>query len=583
MSREEYTQNDTRSGSKLGNVSDQFEDSNSRRTFLKALGVTGIAGLAGCTGGGESYDGEENGDETTASSGGGETETEGSDDGTAGSSTLRMSATQRFGTVDPAKGTDYTQVLALVNLYDPLVFPDTEGNLKPHLAEDWTVSDDNKTYTFTLREGVTFHSGNPVRAEDVKFSAERFLDINQGYSSLLGNVLSKENVTVEDDRTVSFTLDRVHSPFLATLVLLFVVDKKAVMDNAADGDFGDRGDYAQDYLNNNDAGSGPYELAGFERQAQISFSRYTDYWQPFKDGAYDNVVVKIITKDPTVRSLMKTGELDVSSQYQSEETYQALAKEDDIRVDSIPTVTMFYFKINTQKSPTDDPAVREAMAYGFDYETARNQIAPGSLPAQGPLAPSFGVHNDDIVQPTYDPEKAKQILADAGYEEGDITVQNTYVKDFGLEEKMGLLFQQNMDEIGINVELNPQTWGTMTELATSVEKTPHVNQVFYGPVYPSPDTVFYNQYHSGTASTWMSMEHLEDSKVDSLIDEARSTVDPDTRGQLYADLQDHLANLYPDLFIFVQSKKHAFAEDVQGYTFRPSMSFDYWFPDFYQE
>jgi peptide/nickel transport system substrate-binding protein len=172
------------------------------------------------------------------------------------------------------------------------------------------------------------------------------------------------------------------------------------------------------------------------------------------------------------------------------------------------------------------------------------------------------------------------VLADAGYEEGDITIQNTYVKSFGLEEKMGLLFQQNMNEIGIDVELNPQTWGTMTELATSVEDTPHVNQVFYGPVYPSPDTVFYNQYHSDAASTWMSMEHLEDDTIDSLIEEARSTVDTDQRNQIYADLQSELAGLYPDLFVFVQSKKHAFADEVQGYTYRPAMSFDYWSHDF---
>lgn len=542
-------------------------------------------GLAGCTGG----DGDD-GTTTTASDDGGDGDddsTTASDDGDGGGGgeskrTLRSNAVQRFGTIDPAKGTDYTQTMALVNLYDALVFPDSEGNLQPHLAEDWSVSEDNRTYTFTIREGVTFHSGNPVRAQDVKFSVERFFDINQGYASLLTGVLQKENVVVEDDRTVSFTLDRVHSPFLATLVLLFVVDEKAVLDNAADGEFGDRGDYGQEYLNSNDAGSGAYSLKNFERQSHITFQKYDGYWQSFPEGAYDEVQVQIITKDPTVRSLVKTGELDMTSQYQSQETYEALGEEEGIRVETIPTVTLFYFKINTKKSPTDDVAVRQALAYGFDYETARNEIAPGSLPATGPLAPSFGAHNEDIVQPTYDPEKAKQILADAGYSEGDLTITNTYVKDFALEEKMGLLFQQNMDAIGIDVELKPQTWGTMTELATSVEKTPHVNQVFYGPVYPSPDTVFYNQYHSEAAATWMSMEHLEDDQVDSMIDEARSTVDPDARNGIYADLQSHLAELYPDLFIFVQSKKHAFADDVAGYTFRPSQSYDYWFHDFHQ-
>jgi peptide/nickel transport system substrate-binding protein len=140
-----------------------------------------------------------------------------------------------------------------------------------------------------------------------------------------------------------------------------------------------------------------------------------------------------------------------------------------------------------------------------------------------------------------------------------------------------------MSEIGIDVELNPQTWGTMTELATSPEKTPHVNQVFYGPVYPSPDTVFYNQYHSEAASTWMSMSHLEDDEVDSLISEARSTVSSEKRAQIYGDLQQRLAELHPGLFVFVQSKKHAFAENVQGYKYRPSQSYDYWFHNYRNE
>lgn len=559
-------------------VVEALSDANSRRTFLRGLGVAGAAGLAGCTGGGGSD--SENGTTTDAEDDAEETDESEETDSQSDPSVLRMNAVQRFGTIDPSKGTDYTQTMALLNLYDGLVFPDSDGNLQPHLAEDWTVSDDSKTYTFKLREDATFHSGNPVRAEDVKFTVERFYDIDQGYSSLLKDVLDKENVTAVDEKTIEFTLNRVHAPFLATLVLLFIVDKKEVLDNAQDGDFGDRGDYGQEYLNSNDAGSGAYELKSFERQSQISFSKYDDYWMGWDDDAFDEVRIRIITEDPTVRSLMKTGELDMTSQYQSKETYETLEGEDGIRVQEIPTVTVFYMKMNTQKAPTDDPAVREAISYGFDYETARSEIAPGSLQAQGPLAPSFGAHDDSVEQPTYDPERAKQILADAGYSEGDITIQNTYVQDYELEEKMGLLFQQNMDEIGIDVELNPQTWGTMTEIATDPEKTPHVNQVFYGPVYPSPDTVFYNQYHSEAAETWMSMAHLEDDEVDSLIDQARETVDEEERAQIYGDLQSRIVDLHPDMFVFVQSKKHAFAEKVQGYTFRPSQSYDYWFHDY---
>lgn len=548
----------------------QSEDS--RRRFLKAVGAAGVTSLAGCAGD-DSSDGS---DDTTDSESNGDSTSEGD-----GGTQMSLNVTQRFGTVDPAKGTDYTQTMALVNLYDPLVFPTPEGEIRPHLAEDWDVSEDSRSFSFTLREGATFHSGNPVRAEDVKFSLERLLAINQGWASQFSGLVDPESITVEGDRQITFELNEIFSPFLAALVLLYVVDKKTVLENAQDGEFGDRGDYGQEYLNNNDAGSGPYTLGEFERGSFITWERFEDYWEPFPDGAFDTVRAEIIEQDSTVRSLIRNGELDMTSQYQSEETYSALNSEDGVRVETIPTATMFYFKINTQREPTSDPAVREAMAVGFDYETARTEIAPGSEQAVGPIPELFQAHNSDITQPTYDPERAKQILSDAGYSEGDITITNTYVQDFDLEEKMGLLFQDNMAEIGITVELQPQTWGTMTDIAASVEDTPHTNQVFFGPVKPHPDSFFFNQYHSEAANTWMSMEHLDDSEVDSMINEARSTAEADQRTAIYEDLQSRIADLYPDLFIFNQVKKHGFREDVQGYQFRPAQSYDYWFHNYH--
>ena len=554
-----------------------------RRQFLRAVGAAGIAGLAGCTGDGGNG-GTGDGGTGDGGSGDGGTGDGGTGDGDGGdrSGRLRLNAVQRFGTVDPAKGTDYTQTMAMVNLYDPLVFPTPEGEIRPHLAEDWTVSDDSRSFTFTVRDDAQFHSGNRVTAEDVKFSLERLLGINQGFASQFNDLVDPSNVTVEGDQQVTFELDQVFSPFVSALVLLFVVDKQEIMDNAEDGEFGDRGDYGQAYLQNDDAGSGPYTLGSFERGTSITWERFEDYWMEFPDGAFDTVTAEIITEDSTVRSLMRSGDLGMTSQYQSNETFETLAEESGVRVEEIPTATMFYFKINTQKSPVDDRAVRRAMAHGFDYETARTEIAPGSKRAIGPIPELFSVHNGDIQQPTYDPERAQQILADAGYSEGDIQVTNTYVQDFGLEEKMGLLFQQNMDQIGIDVELQPQTWGTITDRAANVESTPHVTQVFYGPIKPHPDSFFFNQYHSEAADSWINMEHLEDDQVDTMIDEARATVDADQRAGIYRDLQTRVAGLTPDLFVFNQVKRLGFREDVRGYTFRPAQSYDYWWHDYHE-
>lgn len=559
---ETHTSNDEKSGEI--SVTDLLTNK-SRRRFLSGLGAVGAAALAGCTGG-----------ENTTSA---DDESSGS-----GSSDSRLVANigQRMGTIDPAKGTDYVQAMALVNLYDPLVFPDSEGTLQPNLASDWSVSEDGTTYTFTLEEGITFHSGNPVTAEDVQFSVERFMDIDQGYASLLTGILEKENITVEDEQTVTFELNRSYTPFLPIMVLLFIVDKTLIMENLSDGEFGDRGDYGQEFINNNDAGSGAYQLDSFSRGNSITFAAFDDYFKGFPDGSFDTVEVRIITENSTVRTLMRNEELDMSGQYQDTQTYEAIEGMDNARVEKMPTFGLLYNKINTQKAPTDDPAVREAICWGFDYEQVVNEIRPDMNRAHGPLPPTWAEHTDEVVQPSYDPERSRELLEEAGYSEGELTISNTFTESYAFQEQIALLFQDNMEDIGINVELNPQTWGTITELAASPEDTPHTSQVFYVPTYPSPDSMFYNQFHSEAASTWMSMEHLENDDVDSLINEARQTPDPDARSEIYAELQNTLGDLYCDMHLYHTVKTIGFQNDVEGLTLRPAQGFEYTFRDLHQ-
>jgi len=558
------------SGQSDSTVSEMLKNAKTRRRVLQGIGTAGVAGLAGCSG------------EDPESSGDGMSNDGTGDGGGEDRRDFAMNAVQRFGTIDPARGTDYTQVMAMVNLYDPLVFPNEDGEIEPHVAEDWSVSDDNQTYTFTLRDDIQFHSGNQLTAEDVQYSLERLLAINEGYASQF-SVIDIDNVSITGDYEIEIPLTEVYAPFMEVLVLLFIVDSQLAQENATDGDFGGNGDYGTEYLNNNDAGSGPYSLNNFERGSGISFNLFKGYWADIPENAYERVYVDIIETDSTVRTLMRNEELHMTSQYQSEETYSTLAEEDHIRVNSTPTATLLHFKLNTQRAPTDDVDVRKAIAHAFDYETARNEVAPGSEKAVGPVAPVFAAHNSGVPQPTYDPERAREILENAGYSEGDIQIEHTFVRETDLQEQLALLYQQNLDAVGIEVELNPQTWGTMTDMATDPEQTSHSNNVFYGPVYPSVDAYLVNEYYSGSASTWMSMSHLEDDELDSMIEDSRATVDPDARAELYKEAQQRIAEQYPEVFVFVDIKKHAMNEEVQGYTYRPSMSFDYWFGDLTQE
>ena len=142
---------------------------------------------------------------------------------------------------DPAKGSDEASTAALVNLYDTLVFPTATGGLQPDLATSWTASSDGLTYTFNLRQGVTFHNGDPLNASAVVFSMNRLIAIGQGFSYLFSPYIVSTNAT--GPYTVVFHLTKTFGPFLSALVRLYVLDPKQVMANIASGPYGSLGDY----------------------------------------------------------------------------------------------------------------------------------------------------------------------------------------------------------------------------------------------------------------------------------------------------------------------------------------------------
>jgi peptide/nickel transport system substrate-binding protein len=157
--------------------------------------------------------------------------------------------------IDPAVGKDISGATALQCLYDPLVYPDTNGNPLPHVAKSWESSPDGLTWTFHLRSGIKFHDGTELTAEDVKFSMGRLLTMGEGHSFLfLGRIKETEAV---DRYTVKFHMERPFGPFLSTLFQFYILNKNLVMRHIKKpGSFGDMGDYGREWLLTHDAGSG---------------------------------------------------------------------------------------------------------------------------------------------------------------------------------------------------------------------------------------------------------------------------------------------------------------------------------------
>jgi hypothetical protein len=237
----------------------------------------------------------------------------------AATHTVTINTVQIFGTIDPAKISDYTDYMASANLYDGLANVDSKGALVPELAEKWEVAPDAASVTFHIRPDAKFQDGSPVQAEDVVYSVERLLKINQGPANLFAGVLKPGSVEAIDAKTVKFNLSKTFSPFLATVPAIRIVNSKVVKENAGNDD-------GQTYLATHVASAGPYTLKSWDRGTGMTIERVPNYYRGWGEGPIDEVRFVITNDEATVRSMAASGELTMSSQYQSPDTYDALAK-----------------------------------------------------------------------------------------------------------------------------------------------------------------------------------------------------------------------------------------------------------------
>ncbi|GFE51202.1 peptide ABC transporter [Roseobacter cerasinus] len=483
---------------------------------------------------------------------------------------ITVNATQIFGTIDPAKINDYTEYMAGVNMYEALTTLDGDGAIQPLIAESWETSGDGLTWTFTLKEGVTFQDGSPVEAKDVVWSVNRLLAINEGPAYLFEGVLSEGSVTEIDPSKVQFVLEKTYAPFLTTTPILFVVNSDLATENGGDDE------WAQDYIANNSVGAGAYMLDTWERGASMVMKAYDGYHLGWDDEGIDEVRFIITNEEATVKALAASGTLSMSGDGQAQETYDSIGALEDYRIIEYPTATNFYFKLNNQRPPTDDVNIRKAIAYATDYETIRDVILPGE-PLAGPMPPVFAdAFPEDLELPVFDLEKAKEFVEASKYAgQGPIDIEIMYVAGLAFEEEIGLLMKSILDTIGFNTILKPEPWNRMTELAADVEATPAINQVFYGATYPSPDTYFFPQYHSRAAGTWASMEWVLSDEIDAMIDEARATPDVDAQNTIYQDLQRKLVEEQVGVFLLTQRSQQAFHNCLQGFTWVPMQSFEF--------
>jgi len=461
--------------------------------------------------------------------------------------------------IDPAVGNDYAGSTSLANLYDTLVFPNAKGLVDPWLAETWDTSADGLTWTFHLRQGVKFHDGAPLKASDVVYSYNRLKTIGEGYAYLV--TAGVESVTAADDATVEFKLAKPSALFLPSLVRLYVANEALVRKNIkAEGPYGADGDFGKEWLQTHDAGSGPYMVKEFPLEQYLLMEKNTDWWGQFNPNAADEVRFIGTTEAVTVRSLMQNNELEISDQWQSFEAYQALEKIDGVKIAPLPSFSSFYYMVNNRMAPTDDVHCRRAINYAFDYDAAVGLEWPGTKQMVGPVPATLAGHDPNVFTFKRDLDKAKAELAQCKYAQ-DIAkypIKVQWVAEVPDEEKWALLFQSNMAEIGIQVEINKVPWLSLVENTSKLETSPSIATIYVSSDLPEAGLMLKQRYHSSTTGTWQQVEWLQNPTLDAEIDDALSTLNDQERFTKYAKIQAELVDMAASLWIYDQVEKHAY-------------------------
>lgn len=461
--------------------------------------------------------------------------------------------------IDPAVGSSFSDCIAIVNLYDSLVFPNPDGSVRPHLAESWDVSEDNLVYTFHLKRGVKFHSGNELTADDVAFSMNRLLTIGEGFAYLFTPVMD-EAVSV-DRYTVEFRLKKPFGPFVPALVRLYILEKELVLSNLRKpGPYGEFGDFGRDWLLVNDAGSGPYMVEEVKMEEHVIGRKFDEWWGGWEDNSPDYFKLMGTVEPITVRTLMAKKELEITDELQPLENYNAMAKMPGVEVVTYLNGHNLNIMLHTKKAPTDDIHFRRALAYAVDYDTICEIIYPGSIQSKGPVPMNLPGHDSSVEQFEFNLERAKEELKKSKYYNDlkSYPVTLSWCAEAPEEEKIALLVQANCAQLGIEIQITKKPFGSMIADAQDIDTTPNAAIIFVSPHYAEAGGMLMTRYHSSSCGTWEQGEWLQNDEIDSLIEQAIATVNIDDRFEKYSEIQHKIVELCPTIWLFDQAERRAY-------------------------
>src|SRR5690625_1165184 len=456
--------------------------------------------------------------------------------------------------LDPAGSNDVPSSNVAENIYESLVKQNMDMELEPSLATEWEAVEDD-VWEFKLREDVKFHDGSDFNADVVKTNIDRVMDEEVGSPrAFLYEMIS--DIEVVDDHTVRFITEYPFAPLPAHLAPsggamvspdLIEEDYEAMEDGEEPGSV----------ITENPIGTGFFKFEEWKPGEYISLSKNEDYWG--EPANLDTVTFKVVDEDQTRVAELLTGDSHIIDPLSPSDVAQ-VEGEEGVEPARQASVSLSYVGFNADKEPFDDPKVRQAINMAIDKSEIIDGIYDGAgIPAVGPLAPDVFGYDPDVEGLEYDPDKAKELLAEAGYEDGFSTT--IWTNDSRERIDVATNVQAQLKEIGIDLEVEILEWGAYLDKVDNGEQEMYI--LGWSNSTATADTGIYPLFHSENLGNAGNMSFLEDDDIDALIEKARREMDEEKRNDIYSEIQEDLVDIAPMIYVLHQKYSLGVRDEVK--------------------
>lgn len=455
--------------------------------------------------------------------------------------------------LDPHGSNDVPSSNVAQNIYETLVYHDENLEIQPRLAKEFHAVDDY-TWEFNLRDDVTFHDGEPFNAEAVKANLERVLDEDFGSPrAFLFTMISEINVV--DEYTIQIVTEEPFAPLPAH----FAHSGGAIISPAAI----EAENNGETTIATNPVGTGPFKFVSWDSGNEIVLEKNEDYWgEPVK---VDTVTFTVIEEDSTRLAMLERGDVHIADSVQPSDIARVEGSS-NMELGQFESLSLAYIGFNTEKEPFNDVRVRQAISMAIDKNEIIEGVIDGvGIPAVGPIGPNVFGYNEDVSQLDYNVERAKELLAEAGYEDGFSTT--IWTNDNRTRIDIAQVVQAQLAEIGVDMEIEVVEWGAYLEQTANGEHDMFI--LGWVTVTADADYGVYSLFHSEQHGDPGNRSFYTNEEVDRLLDEARRAPQEE-REAMYHNIMEYLVEEAPMVYLYHSEYLIGLSPSIQGYWHHPN-------------